>query len=168
MARRNLGVPIWAGASIGLMLIGSFGPWVKGPLGISVSGTDGSNDGWIVVGAAVVAAFFLYPYVRYEATSRMLALFGLLAGLAGAATTIYDRNKVSDALKFGGASIGQVGWGLNVAMIASISLAIAAGVLLFERRGAIVSDGRQPGNHDEPGGEPNARALVADDDRRED
>jgi hypothetical protein len=105
------------------MLIGSFGAWVK--LGaMSVSGTDGSNDGWVVVIAAVLGLLLLVLSRRH----RVAGLWALLAGLAGAATTVYDRNNVQDKIHQGGAlvqALASVGWGLNVAMIASFSLLIA-------------------------------------------
>jgi hypothetical protein len=144
MAGRRIGLSIWAAASVVLMLIGSFGPWVKGPFGVSISGIDGSNDGWVVVGAAALAVLFLYPYVRYQGSSRILALLSALAGIAAAATTIYDRNHISKALKVEGVSVGQVGWGLNVAMIASISLSAAAIILALVRRDPVIEGPAQP------------------------
>ncbi len=45
---------VWLGfAAAAGMVIGGFGPWGKvvGLVNTSISGTDGSNDGWIVVGA---------------------------------------------------------------------------------------------------------------------
>jgi hypothetical protein len=132
-ATRFTGVAIWAAISVVVMAIGAFGPWIKGPLGISVSGTDGSNDGWIVVVCAVVAALLLYEYVVHNG-GRLLPLLALVAGIAATATTIYDRNNVSDKLKFQGTQIGQIGWGLNAAMVASISLAIVSFVLATGRR----------------------------------
>ena len=109
------------------MALGAFGPWAK-VLTISVGGTDGSNDGWLIVGAALISLCFLLPYAFYRGASRWLMLGPLVAGVAGAAVAIYDRgnisNKISQAGAFG--RIVQVGWGLNLAMVASILLAIVA------------------------------------------
>jgi len=110
------------------MLIGSFGPWVK-VLGISASGTDGHNDGWLVVGAALIGALLLFT----RRTSHATGVWLLLAGLSGAAVTVYDRHQVSSAISDAGPlgqGLAQVGWGLNLAMAASISLGISGLVWL--------------------------------------
>jgi hypothetical protein len=120
---KRLAFLAWMLASAAFMLIGAFGPWVKA-LGFSVSGTDGSNDGWIVFAAAVIACVLVLLMRR----SRLAGLWALLAGGIGAGVTIYDRNNVSNELSKGGEfaqSLVQIGWGLNLAMIASLSLSIA-------------------------------------------
>jgi hypothetical protein len=125
---RHQGIFLWVVASAALMLVGAFGPWVDA-LGIGVNGTDGSNDGWIVVGAAAVGGgLFL---ARRE--DRGAGVWPVLAGLVGAATTIYDRHHISSTISDAGPiaqALAHVGWGLNLAMVASISLAIAGGVWL--------------------------------------
>jgi hypothetical protein len=105
------------------MGIGAFGPWVKA-LGVNVGGTDGANDGWIVVAVALIGALV----VLARRGSKASGIFAIVAGTVGAATTIYDRSNVSSAIDNGGPlaqSAVQVGWGLNLAIVASISLAIA-------------------------------------------
>ncbi len=128
-------VLIWSGVSLGAMVIGSFGPWVS-VLGVSVSGTSGHSDGWIVFGAAVISAPFLIPYGRYFGSSRALLVVPVLCGLAASATTIYDRANVARLLHRGAflSAVGQIGWGLNLAMIAAISFLISCIVLIFIRR----------------------------------
>src|SRR5690349_14762235 len=99
----------WVIGSAALMVIGAFGPWVKA-LGIGVSGTDGSNDGWIVVIAAILGALLFYGMRANKAAG----IWPLLAGLVGAATTIYDRQHISSEISKGGEfarAIAQVGWG---------------------------------------------------------
>jgi hypothetical protein len=132
----------WLLASAGLMVIGAFGPWVKA-LGLSVSGTDAGNDGWLVVGAAVVGGgLFL---LRRE--SKAAGIWAILGGAVGAATTIYDRSRVTDAIEDGGefaAALVQVGWGLNVAMIASISFAVAGLVWFLKYDEAAVAPAARP------------------------
>jgi len=83
---------LWAGASIALMLIGSFGPWAKTPFA-SVGGTDGSNDGWFVVLLAVAAAGLLY--LGFIQGRSWPALVAALAGIGAVAITISDRGDVS-------------------------------------------------------------------------
>ena len=114
------------------MLIGAVGPWVK-VLGLSIAGTDGSSDGWLVVGAGLIALGFLLVYGLYRQTSRWLMLGPAAAGVAGAAVAIHDHNNVSNKLSRGGVigEIAQVGWGLNLAMVASILLAIISVIALI-------------------------------------
>jgi hypothetical protein len=120
---RRQGFLVWVYASAGLMALGAFGPWVK-VLGHSVGGTDGSNDGWLVVAAAALGALIF----SLQRNSQRSGLWAVLGGIAGAGVTIYDRENVSSAIQSGGAlaqALVQIGWGLNLAMIASISFAIA-------------------------------------------
>ena len=115
----------WVVGSAALMVVGSFGPWAK-VLGFTVSGTDGSNDGWLVVAIAVSAgAVFLWK--RETARAGLSAIVG---GVLGAAVAMYDRSNLKDAASGSGelGELVQVGWGLNLALVASISLAIAGGV----------------------------------------
>jgi hypothetical protein len=113
------------------MVIGAFGPWVTA-LGASISGTDGTNDGWLVVGAAAVGVITLLALRRKPGWGKA----GWLLIVAGASTlvTIHDRQNVSDQIKSSNnelvRSLVHVGWGLTTAIIASISLAAAAVSLL--------------------------------------
>jgi hypothetical protein len=114
----------WLGVvSAAGMLIGAFGPWAKA-LFVSVSGTDGSNDGWLVVVAGLAGGLLMLQVALRE--SRRASLGACIAGVVGAAVTIYDRNNLTSAAEdeeFG--ALLQIGWGLNLAMIASIGLAAA-------------------------------------------
>lgn len=121
----------WVVGSAALMVLGSFGPWAK-VLAITVSGTDGGNDGWFVVAIALgAAAVFLWK--RETAQAGYVAIVG---GVLGSAVTMYDRSNLKDAASDSGelGELVQVGWGLNLALVASISLAIsgAAWVLKSE------------------------------------
>jgi len=113
----------WVLGSVGLMLLGAFGPWVKA-LGQSVGGTDGSNDGWLVVAAAALGGLLFYA----TRTSRSAGVWALLGGGAGLGVTLYDRNNIQSKINQGGAlvkALAQVGWGLNIALFGSASLAVA-------------------------------------------
>ncbi len=136
----------WVVASAALMVVGSFGPWAK-VLGVTVSGTDGNNDGWFVVAIAVVAgAVFLWKRGKPQA-----GFAAIVGGVLGASVAMYDRSNVKDAASGGGelGELVQVGWGLNLALVASISLAIAGGVWLvkFEEERSSASQTVEP---DEP------------------
>lgn len=140
-ALSRLSVLAWIGlAAAGAMLIGSFGPWAKaiGLLNLSLSGTDGANDGWLVVGAAVIgaAALVLYDraYAAWHPRAHLAWALGvLLAGAGGAAVTIYDRGDVTDAANENTSELVtlQVGWGLNLAMGASIVLGVVGLIALL-------------------------------------
>ena len=119
----------WIVVSAALMVIGSFGPWAK-VLGVSISGTDGGNDGWFVIAiAAVAGAVFLWQREVMQAGYAAIA-----GGVLGASIAIYDRTNIEDAADETGrlGELVEVGWGLNLAMVASISLAIAGVVWIVK------------------------------------
>jgi hypothetical protein len=114
------------------MVVGAFGPWLR-VLGQSVGGTDGSNDGWLVVAAAVIGGLLFYT----TRTRRAAGVWDFLAGIAGIAVTLYDRSNVQNAIDNSGAfaqALVQVGWGLNLALAASVSMTVAAAVHWFKTR----------------------------------
>ena len=122
----------WVFGSAALMIVGAFGPWVKA-LGQSVGGTDGSNDGWLVVAAAVIGGVLFYA----TRNNRSAGVWPLLGGIGGIAITLYDRSNIQNVINHGGAlarALVQVGWGLNLALAASVSMTIAAAVYLFNSR----------------------------------
>ena len=112
--------------SAALMIVGAFGPWVQA-LGQSVGGTDGSNDGWLVVAAALIGGLLFYA----TRSSRSAGVWALLGGIGGIAVALYDRSHLQNAIDHGGPlarALVQVGWGLNLALAASVSMTIAAAV----------------------------------------
>ena len=115
------------------MAVGALSPWAK-VLTVTIGGTDDSNDGWIVLGAAVVSLVCLLFYAFYRGASRWLMIGPLAAGIVGGAITVYDRSNLSDRISEANSTLfGQVadiGWGLNLAMVASILLAVSALVAL--------------------------------------
>jgi hypothetical protein len=120
----------WGLGSAVAMLIGAFGPWVT-VLGLSVSGTDADNDGWIVVALGLVGLLC----VLGERRTPSLGLLGAVAGGIGLAVTLYDRSDVSSAIDDAGVfgAVASVGWGLNLALVASASLAIHGLVAATQR-----------------------------------
>lgn len=122
---------LWVGASLVLMVIGAVGPWAKVLNLITINGTDGGRDGWIVIGAAAFAAILLLVYSWRR--RRWLLILAVLAALAGAATAAYDIVDIGRRFSAsnGGGELVSVGWGVYVALIGSVSLAIAGVALGF-------------------------------------
>ena len=140
----------WVLASGVLMVIGAFGTWeLVGSdsdwagwffLHGRISGTDGSNDGWLVVVAAVIAG----GLVSLRRTSRDAGARALLGGVAGLAVTAYDLGNLQNAVGKGSGFEGydaHVGWGLVLALLASIWMAIAGLVAVVQARSAPAAAG---------------------------
>jgi hypothetical protein len=116
---------VWGVASALLMALGSFGPWV-GTFGGGIAGIHGRH-GWFVVAAAAVGTV-LFVLWRQR---RAAGMWALLAGLVGLAVTVHERRRLTLFLHprnpvFGPLVRGfvHVGWGLDLAMFASISFAL--------------------------------------------
>ena len=123
----------WAACSIALMGIGALGPWAE-VLGISIHGTDGGRDGWIVLGAALVAAGLLALQLRRPRTWPLgVSLLAGLAGFGAAAFDLADLQGPADGGLFDELDVSP-GWGLWVALVGSTSLALAAIALLVDAR----------------------------------
>lgn len=124
----------WAWGSLLVMVVGAFGPWVK-VLDLTINGTDGGRDGWVILGVAGVAALVLLLSLRFR--RRWLAAIPLLAGLAGVATTAYDISDISglssETLLFSNVS-ASAQWGIYLALAGSVSLTLASVGLLIESR----------------------------------
>jgi hypothetical protein len=118
----------WAIASVAFMLVGAFGPWAR-MLSITIHGTDGGRDGWLVVGAAGCAAVVLV--VQLRARRRWPATVALLAGCLSAATAAYDITDINGA--FGG-DLVSAAWGIYLALVASVSLVLASLALIVTTR----------------------------------
>ena len=121
------GIGIWALASAALMGAGALGPWVTA-LGVSASGL-GRAGGWAVVGAAVLGALLLV----LTRANRGAGLFPLVAGLAGTAVAVHERSHLTLAVHGAGElahSAVRIGWGLDLALAATISFAVSGAVWL--------------------------------------
>jgi hypothetical protein len=121
------------------MVIGAFAPWAR-VLGIvSVSGTN-AGEGWIVIIAAIVAAVVVW--LAHVGRRRYLLAIAILAAVAGAATAGYDLGRLRAVANAGSRppfapDIVSAGWGIYLALIASIAVGIATIVLWVQlQRGA--------------------------------
>ena len=109
------------------MVVGAFSPWLT-VLGISISGIDAANGAWVVIVAAAIGVGIYYAMRRRSDAG----VWPLLAGLAAVAVTVYDRQSLQVTGVFAG--VVQIGWGLNLALIASVSMAIAGIVAIVQAR----------------------------------
>jgi hypothetical protein len=82
------------------MVVGAFGPWATVLGLVSVNGTDGSNDGWLVVVAAGIGGGLYYAMRRRNDAG----VWPLLAGLASLAVTAYDRSNLQVGARLRGPS----------------------------------------------------------------
>jgi hypothetical protein len=126
------GLVVWVLASSLAMVLGALGPWATA-LGFSLDGIDGSDDGWMVIAVAVIGAGL---FVR-SPSARLAGVWPMLAGLVGLAVTIYDRHVLTGEIGEDGdlaQAVVGIGWGLNVSLIASISMAAAAIAWFWPKR----------------------------------
>ena len=124
----------WAGASLVLMVVGAVGPWVKAEE-LTIHGTDGGRDGWVIVAAVTVTGIALLCFARYR--RRWLAVIPLLAGITGITTTGYDisdiNGQASENIFLSEISVTP-GWGIYVVLAASVSLTLASVAFFVESR----------------------------------
>ena len=100
-----------------VIAIGSIGPWAT--LGfITASGTDG--DGILTLILAVAAAAFLWRWSVVGKRRRLIA--AAVAGALSLVITVYDTVNISNLVDGPFGLDPSVGWGLIVALIASIVL----------------------------------------------
>lgn len=121
----------WAAVSLGVMVVGAIGPWAK-VLGVTIRGIDDGKDGWVVLGAAAVAALLLGIFAGTQKT--WLMLFPVLAAAIAGATAGYDISDIESVAS--GSGLAGTGWGIYAALIGSISLLLASLALVVETRRA--------------------------------
>ena len=120
-AQRHAGLFWWGVGSAAAMILGAFGPWAN-VLGVPLSGLDAPNDGWVVVALALVALVCVVAAHRAPA----FAAAAVVVGVIGAGVTLSDRRRFAFATADVGelGSLVTIGWGLDLALAASVSLAI--------------------------------------------
>jgi hypothetical protein len=119
-------------ACAALTVVGVYGAWVTVD-GSSVPGTSAGNRGWVVLTAALVAAGVLW----FRNWTRSAGAYVALAGVVAVAAVSYDRAHLAAAL--GGSRVvaahAGAGWGLDVAFVGSVGIAIAGVAWLITMTG---------------------------------
>lgn len=129
----------WGLASAVLMALGSIGPWIR--VGAFPGGgiVERHNGGLLVLAAAVIGASLLVVWQQ----RRAAGVAALLAGLVGLAVRLHDRRHLTSLLRGRHFPPGvhvftplfiHVGWGLDLALLASLSLAVCGLVWLLALR----------------------------------
>jgi hypothetical protein len=126
-------------AVVALMVVGGLGTWATADPPNFGSVNGGDRDGLIVIICAVVLA------LGVVVARRSLAIVGVLAAAIATATAIYD---VQDVQGTDGVSVG---WGLWLAVVASV---VAIGVAVLLVRAARSSPGAPPPGAPPPGAPP--------------
>jgi hypothetical protein len=117
MTRHRRHVLAWA--AVGAVLVGVFSTWTQaGPT--TLNGTQGPNDGWLVVIVAVLALGWLRMMERSSWTGAVG-----VAGVLGAALVICW-TAVEDWLDNRATLGAAVGWGLLLVLAAGSALAVTA------------------------------------------
>jgi hypothetical protein len=113
----------WAIAAAVALIVGGIGPWATALRVVEVSGTRG-GDGWLVVGAGLVAIVVLFA-----SPNDAGPVVGLLGGIGGAIVGIVD---LSDIQSRG--ALVEPAWGIYVVLIGAAALFVASLVLIVQRR----------------------------------
>ncbi len=115
---------VWGSLSTLLLVFGSLGPWLRNGLGEH----DALQHGLVLV-AAVAGAVVLVVW-RQRRTAGVAVLF---AGLVGLGITLHAATHLNGLLpQYGLANgFGDVGWGLDLALLASLSFALCGLVWLL-------------------------------------
>ena len=119
-------LPAGAGLALigtAMMIVGALGPWIGGRFLGATAGIDLGGDGWLVLGAAVLALVsLLLPFASPKFRGACVVLFA--GGAAFVCWTHYTEARV-DGL--------EVVWGLELAGIGCALLAFAGLRLLLTR-----------------------------------
>ena len=139
----------WLGTSAALMIVGSFGPWIRAFI-VSASGTDGDGVFTLIGGIAAVIVAFLFARSGMRPRPWWPLAVCAIVGLVGVGITANiwwdvessdgsDENGTAsedELFDFDTDALVTISWGLIMTLAASISLVVAAG-FNFIRRAAV-------------------------------
>jgi hypothetical protein len=113
---------LWIEASAAVMIVGVFGSWATVG-GSGVSGTSAGSRGWVVLTAALLAGAVLL----FRRGTRSAGVYVAAIGIVAVAAVAYDRTHLGDAIGASSATeaAARAGWGVNLALGASVSLTVA-------------------------------------------
>ena len=143
---------LWSLGSAALMVVGAFGPWVTALGILSISGNDVHRHGWYLAALALCGALVVFA----RRTNVAGAVWAIVVGLVGTGLTYHDRHDITSLLSGATTNTSEqqivnalvhVGWGLNVALFASVSLALSGLGWFFsegERRPVLREEIRTP------------------------
>ena len=123
------GILAWALLSAGLMAIGAFGPWLNALGILSLTGWDVQKK---EAGGLIAIALLGGLMVFLGRATSSAGVWALFAGLAGLVLTAWEHHRITSI--FGGVdpryetlekALIHIGWGLDLAIAASISLMLA-------------------------------------------
>ena len=135
---QRAGILAWALVSAACIVIGAFGPWATVLGQYSASGTQVSSK-WagVLVGAAVLGSVAIL--LRQETTSA--GAWAMIAGVLAGGVGLYEHHHISSALGIVNAQVAaelpsagnafHVGWGLDLAIAAALSLVVCGFVSFF-------------------------------------
>ena len=112
----------WIEASAVVMVVGVFGSWATVG-GSGVSGTSAGSRGWVVLTAALLAGAILL----FRRGTRSAGIYVAAIGVVAVAAVAYDRTHLGDTIGASSATeaAARAGWGINLALGASVSLTVA-------------------------------------------
>jgi hypothetical protein len=110
------------------------GPWLRLGRSASVYGIR-QGDIWLVLLAAIAGGALFFVWRQ----RRIAGLVALLVGLVGLGITLYDRRHLArlvplqtvGPIHYYSAGFVHVGWGLDLALLASLSFAVCGLVWLL-------------------------------------
>ncbi|HXR12324.1 MAG TPA: DUF2510 domain-containing protein [Gaiellaceae bacterium] len=129
------GILAWALVSAGLMAIGAFGPWITALGVLSLTGWDvQKHEAVALLLIALLGA--LAVFARRTTTDG--GVYALIAGAAGVLLTGWEHHHITSAFASSSPeyqtlerALVHIGWGLDLAIVASISIALSGFVSLF-------------------------------------
>lgn len=129
------------------MIAGAAGDWASigfagGEPFVTVGGLQNSGDGWLVVMAALVAAILMAVWVFERAV--LLPLVAGVMGVVGALVALRRAFDPGAGLGLSGLADARAGWGVSVAIVASLALtAVSTWLVLSAPAGAGDDDGAE-------------------------
>lgn len=129
------GILAWALLSAGLMAIGAFGPWITALGVLSLTGWDvQKHEAVALLLIALLGALAVFS----RRTTSDGGVYALIAGMAGLLLTGWEHHHITSV--FAGSSpqyetleraLIHIGWGLDLAILASLSLAVSGFASFF-------------------------------------